>query len=66
LSVLYRECAHWYKQYGREGREEVVAAEKQLDDQGAKVVDCIHLKLPVSGAERFLVVVEKLTEQTAE
>lgn len=45
---------------GREGREEAVAAEKQLDDLGAKVVDCLHLKLPVCGAERFLVVVEKL------
>jgi len=51
---------------GREGREEAVAAEKQFDDLGAKVVDCIHLKLPVSGAERFLVVIEKLTAQTAE
>jgi 16S rRNA (guanine527-N7)-methyltransferase len=51
---------------GREGREEAVAAEKQLDDLGAKVVDCIHLKLPVSSAERFLVVVEKLAAQMAE
>jgi 16S rRNA (guanine527-N7)-methyltransferase len=45
---------------GREGREEALAAEKQLDDLAAKIVDCIHLKLPGSGAERFLVVVEKI------
>jgi len=45
---------------GREGREEALAAEKQLNDLGAKVVDCIHFKLPGSAAERFLVVVEKI------
>lgn len=44
---------------GREGREEVDAAEKQLADLGVKVVECLKLKLPVSGAERFLVVMEK-------
>jgi 16S rRNA (guanine527-N7)-methyltransferase len=44
---------------GREGREEALAAEKSLAGLGAKIVDCIHLRLPSSGAERFLVVVEK-------
>jgi len=44
---------------GREGREEADAAEKQLAELGARVVDCIHLRLPVSGDERFLVVLKK-------
>lgn len=44
---------------GRDGRDEALAAEKSLAGLGAKIVDCIHLRLPSSGAERFLVVVEK-------
>ncbi|MRR06256.1 MAG: 16S rRNA (guanine(527)-N(7))-methyltransferase RsmG [Deltaproteobacteria bacterium] len=48
---------------GRDGREEADAAKKQLDNLCAKVVDCIHLKLPGSGADRFLVVVEKIGEK---
>ncbi|MRR54598.1 MAG: 16S rRNA (guanine(527)-N(7))-methyltransferase RsmG [Deltaproteobacteria bacterium] len=44
---------------GKEGREEALAAKKSLAGLGAKIVDCIHLRLPSSGAERFLVVVEK-------
>jgi len=44
---------------GREGRDEALAAEKSLASLGARIIDCIHLRLPSSGAERFLVVVEK-------
>lgn len=44
---------------GREGRDEALAGEEKLAGLGAKIVDCIHLRLPSSGAERFLVVVEK-------
>jgi len=44
---------------GREGREEIVAAETQFANLGVKVVECVPLVLPVSGAERFLVVMEK-------
>jgi len=51
---------------GREGRDEAVAAEQQLAELGAEVVDCIHLKLPVSGAERILVVMEKITAKDGE
>lgn len=44
---------------GREGREEALAAEPSLISRGVTIVDCIQLQLPVSGAERFLVVLEK-------
>lgn len=47
---------------GREGREEALAAEKRLADLGVTIVDCIHLRLPSSGAERFLVVLKKRVE----
>ncbi|MGA7828183.1 MAG: 16S rRNA (guanine(527)-N(7))-methyltransferase RsmG [Geobacteraceae bacterium] len=44
---------------GREGKEEANIAEKKIVALGAKVVDCIHLRLPESGAERFFVILEK-------
>lgn len=45
---------------GREGRDEAVAAEGQLSDLGAKVIECIHLKLPVANDDRYLVVLGKI------
>lgn len=44
---------------GREGRDEALAAEKVLAGLGVTVVDCVHLRLPSSGAERYLVILEK-------
>lgn len=44
---------------GKEGREEALAAEKCLASLGVKIVDCINLRLPANGAERYLVVLEK-------
>ncbi len=45
---------------GKEGREEAETAGKQLADLGAGVIDCIRLKLPVSGDVRYLVVMGKV------
>lgn len=45
---------------GREGKEEADAAGRQLAELGAKVIDCVRLKLPVSGDVRYLVVMEKI------
>jgi len=44
---------------GRDGKEEAVAAKKQLAEQGVEVMECIHLKLPVSGDDRYLVLMAK-------
>jgi 16S rRNA (guanine527-N7)-methyltransferase len=44
---------------GKEGRTEAAAAEKQLAVLGAKVVKNIHLRLPVSGDDRYLVIIAK-------
>jgi len=46
---------------GKEGREEADGARERLADLGAMVNDCIHLKLPVSGDERYLIVLKKST-----
>ncbi|MDD2335843.1 MAG: 16S rRNA (guanine(527)-N(7))-methyltransferase RsmG [Geobacteraceae bacterium] len=51
---------------GRGGREETAAAEKQFDELGVEVVDCIQLKLPVSGDDRYLVVMKKIAAKNAE
>jgi len=45
---------------GREGRDEAIATKRQLADLGAKVIDCIHLKLPVTNDDRYLVVMGKI------
>jgi len=50
---------------GRDGREEAAAAGKQFAGLGVKVADCIHLKLPISGDDRYLVVIKKITTETA-
>ncbi len=44
---------------GREGREEAAAAEKQFAELGVIVADCIHLTLPLSGDDRYLVIMKK-------
>jgi len=48
---------------GREGQEEADAAGRQLTDLGARVIECIRLKLPVSGDVRYLVVMGKTGAQ---
>lgn len=45
---------------GRDGKEEVAAAKKQLATMGVKITDCIHLKLPLIGDDRYLVVMGKI------
>lgn len=49
---------------GKEGREEAEACVKQLADLGATVIECISLKLPVSGDVRCLVVMKKRDKET--
>jgi 16S rRNA (guanine527-N7)-methyltransferase len=44
---------------GKDGRQEADGARDRLADLGAMVADCIHLKLPVSGDERYLIVMKK-------
>jgi 16S rRNA (guanine527-N7)-methyltransferase len=46
---------------GKDGRQEADGARDRLADLGAMVADCIHLKLPVSGDERYLIVMKKST-----
>jgi len=48
---------------GREGRDEAIAAQRQLADLGAKVLECIHFKLPVTNDERYLVVMGKISAE---
>jgi 16S rRNA (guanine527-N7)-methyltransferase len=50
---------------GREGREEAAAAVKQFAGLGVKIADCIHLKLPISGDDRYLVVMKKIATENA-
>jgi 16S rRNA (guanine527-N7)-methyltransferase len=50
-----------YRMKGKDGREEADGARERLADLGAMVTDCIHLKLPVSGDERYLIVLKKST-----
>jgi 16S rRNA (guanine527-N7)-methyltransferase len=45
---------------GRGGSDELVASKRELSDLGVKVIECIHLKLPVSNDDRYLVVMEKI------
>jgi len=45
---------------GREGREEAAAAGKQLAAIGVRVTDCVHLRLPVTGDDRYLIVMGKV------
>jgi 16S rRNA (guanine527-N7)-methyltransferase len=45
---------------GREGKDEAVAAKGQLSDLGAKVIECIPLKLPVAQDDRYLIVMGKI------
>lgn len=51
---------------GREGRVEAAGAKKHFAEIGVKVADCIHLKLPVSGDDRYLVIVKKNVAETVE
>lgn len=44
---------------GKEGKDEAVAASNQLDALGAGIIECIHLKLPVTGDDRYLIVMGK-------
>lgn len=44
---------------GRDGRDEAFAAKGRLFDLGATIIECIHLKLPVTNDDRYLVVMEK-------
>lgn len=46
---------------GKDGRQEADGARERLADLGAMIDDCIHLKLPVSGDERYLIVLKKST-----
>jgi len=46
---------------GKDGRQEADDARERLADLGAMIDDCIHLKLPVSGDERYLIVLKKST-----
>lgn len=44
---------------GKGGREEAAAASPALANLGARILDCFHLKLPVTGDDRYLVVMGK-------
>jgi 16S rRNA (guanine527-N7)-methyltransferase len=44
---------------GKRGAEEVRAAEGSLEERGIKVCSCLHERLPVSGDERYLVVMQR-------
>jgi 16S rRNA (guanine527-N7)-methyltransferase len=50
---------------GREGSDEASAVEKQFAELGVKVADCIHLRLPISGDDRYLVVLKKIDAENA-
>lgn len=50
---------------GREGKDEAAAAEKQFAELRLKVADCIHLRLPISGDDRYLVVIKKIDAENA-
>jgi len=57
---LLKNDGHIIAMKGREGRDEAVAAKGQLSDLGAKVIECIHIKLPVANDDRYLVVMGKI------
>lgn len=44
---------------GRHGKEEIASAGKYLADLGVKVNDCIHVRLPLSGDDRYLISMDK-------
>lgn len=44
---------------GKDGQAEAQASEKQLHEIGIQVIDCVQLKLPVTGDDRFLVIMGK-------
>jgi 16S rRNA (guanine527-N7)-methyltransferase len=46
---------------GKRGAEEARAAEGALAEKGILVRSCLHQRLPVSGDERFLVVMQRIT-----
>lgn len=46
---------------GKRGAEEVAAAEDELAGCGMRILSCIYKRLPVSGDERYLVVMQKIT-----
>ena len=62
---LLKETGQIIAMKGRDGREEAAAAEKQFAELGVKVADCIHLRLPVSGDDRYLVVMKKIDAENA-
>jgi 16S rRNA (guanine527-N7)-methyltransferase len=49
---------------GKEGMDEAAAANLQLAAMGAKVVECLHIRLPVSGDERYLIRIAKIAVKT--
>jgi len=48
---------------GKRGAEEARDAEDELGRNGIKVRSCIHERLPVSGDERCLIVMQRITDQ---
>jgi hypothetical protein len=50
---------------GKDGGEEAAAAEKQFAELGVTVADCMHLKLPLCGDDRYLVVMKKINAENA-
>lgn len=44
---------------GKDGKSEAVAMEKELFEIGVQIDECVHLKLPDSGDDRYLVIMRK-------
>ncbi|HOP41696.1 MAG TPA: 16S rRNA (guanine(527)-N(7))-methyltransferase RsmG [Geobacteraceae bacterium] len=59
---LLKNTGHIIAMKGKEGRAEAEACEKQLLEIGVRVTDCVHLKLPVTGDDRCLVIMVKQLE----
>lgn len=49
---------------GRGGREEAAEVSRRLADAGVRILDCVHLRLPVTGDDRYLVVMGKKMPET--
>lgn len=45
---------------GKGGMDEVLAAEKSLSTSGARIIETVELRLPISGDSRILVVIARL------
>ncbi len=47
---------------GKRGAEEAKDAENSLSGQGVFISSCVHKRLPVSGDERYLIVMQRIAE----